>query len=135
MGMLSEARKCVPSAFLVHADLCLPPFASGRFDGIWACASLLHLPRAGFLPALVEVARLLGQSGGVLYLAMKAGQGERWVTGHSGRRTFFTYYQPSEIETALGRAGFQPSERWAAEDQAGRDQAWINVIAKLSSAH
>jgi SAM-dependent methyltransferase len=130
-GMLSEARIRLPDASLVRADLRLTPFASDRFDGIWACASLLHLPRAGFAPTLAEVIRLLRQPGGVLYLALKGGQGEQWVTGHDGRRTFFAYYQPDEIETSLAHTGFQILERWTAEDQAGRNQPWINVVARL----
>ena len=130
-GMLSEARKRLPHAPLIQADLRVPPLASERFDGIWACASLLHLPRAGFGPALAELVRLLRKPGGVLYLALKGGQGEQWITGQSGRRAFFTYYQPDEIETSLAHAGFQILERWMAEDQAGRDQPWINVVARL----
>lgn len=130
-GMLSEARNRLPHARLVQADLRNPPLLSDRFDGIWACASLLHLPRTEFGPALAELVRLLRQPGGVLYLALKGGQGEQWVTGHGGRRTFFTYYQPAEIETSLAHAGFRILERWTAENQASRDHLWINVVARL----
>lgn len=130
-GMLCEARRRLPQARLVQAELRKPPFASQHFDGIWACASLLHLPRACFDPALAELVRLLRQPGSVLYLAVKGGQGEQWVNGGGGRRTFFAYYQPDEIETSLAHAGFQILERWTAEDQAGRDRLWINVVAGL----
>ena len=130
-GMLFEARRRLPQACLVQAELRNPPLASERFDGIWACASLLHLPRTDLNRALAELVRLLRQPGGVLYLALKGGQGEQWVTGADGRRTFFAYYQPDEIETSLTHAGFQILERWTAKDQAGRDRPWINVVARL----
>ncbi len=130
-GMLSEARKRLPRAALVQADLCNPPLASDCFDGIWACASMLHLPRASFDPTVAELVRLLHQPGGVLYLAMKGGQGQQWVTGQGDQRTFFTYYQPDELETSLTLAGFQILERWIAENQAGREQPWINFVARL----
>ena len=129
--MLFEARKRLAQARFVQADLRRPPFAPQRFDGIWARASLLHMPRAGFDRALAELVRLLRKPGGVLYLALKGGQGEQWVTGGSGRRTFFAYYQPDEIETSLARTGFQVLEYWTAKDQAGRDRSWINVVASL----
>ena len=130
-GMLLEARKHLPQARLVQAELRNPPLASECFDGIWACASLLHLPRTDLNPALTELVRLLRKPGGVLYLAMKGGQGEQWATGGNGRRIFFAFYQPDEIETSLAQAGFQILERWTAKDQAGRDRPWINVIARL----
>lgn len=133
-GMLREARKRLPRARLIQAELRSPPFASKCFDGIWASASLLHLPRAGFDRALAELVRFLREPGGVLYLALKGGQGEQWVTGGDGRWTFFAYYQSDEIEMSLTHAGFQALERWTAEDQAGRCRPWINVVARLQDA-
>jgi hypothetical protein len=75
--------------------------------------------------------RLLRRPAGVLYLALKGGQGERWVGGRGDMRYFFTYYQPAEIQTLVHDAGFQPLESWLSADQAGRDEPWINVIASL----
>jgi len=49
---------------------------TARFDAIWACASLLHVPQA-------ELPQVLGQlwhslkPGGVFYLSFKLGEGER----------------------------------------------------------
>jgi SAM-dependent methyltransferase len=130
-GMLSEARCRLPEAHLVRADLRLLPFALGSFDGVWACASLLHLPRALLPVALAGVVRIVRRPGGLLYLALKGGQGERWVTDRDGRRSFFAYYQPPEVETALRQAGFQVFEIWVVPDQAGRDEPWINAVAGL----
>ena len=133
IGMLAEARRQLADASLVRADLRQPPLASRSFDGVWACASLLHLRRAQLPTALSEVARLLRQPGGVLYLALKSGQGERWIVRQSGRRSFFTYYQPTEIEAALQRAGFEILASWVSCDQAGRDEPWINLIARVDA--
>jgi SAM-dependent methyltransferase len=132
-GMLTQARERLPDACLVRADLCRLPFARGSFDGIWACASLLHLPRAHFPTVLGEIAWLLHPARGVLYLALKGGQGERWVVDGDGRRYFFAYYQPSDIETALGDAGFQVVEWWVASDESGRAEPWLNFVARLEA--
>jgi ubiquinone/menaquinone biosynthesis C-methylase UbiE len=43
----------------VQASMGQMPFAPGSLDGIWACASLLHLPRADLPAVLAHFARLL----------------------------------------------------------------------------
>jgi SAM-dependent methyltransferase len=130
-GMLAQARSRLPAVPLVRADLRRIPFSPGAFDGIWACASLLHLRRADLPATLTELSRLLRSPGGVLYVALKGGQGERWVTGSSGERYFFAYYQPAEVETLLDAARFQVVESWVTPDQAGRDEPWLNVVARV----
>jgi SAM-dependent methyltransferase len=130
-GMLAQARGRLPAGSLVRADLRRIPFSPGAFDGIWACASLLHLRRAELPAILTGLSRLLRCPGGVLYVALKGGQGERWVTGSGGEPYFFTYYQPAEVETLLDSAGFQVAESWVSPDQAGRDEPWINCVARV----
>jgi SAM-dependent methyltransferase len=130
-GMLAQARGRFPAVPLVRADLRRIPFSPGAFDGIWACASLLHLRCSELPTTLAVLSRLLRCPGGVLYVALKGGRGERWVTGSSGERYFFAYYQPAEVETLLDTAGFQVVESWLAPDQAGRDEPWINVVARV----
>jgi ubiquinone/menaquinone biosynthesis C-methylase UbiE len=130
-GMLAEARGAFPSPGLVQADMRRLPFVTRCFDGVWACASLLHLPH-GVLPlALAEISRVLGGAGSVLYLALKEGVGKRWVTDDQNRRSYFAYYQLSAIETALDLAGFQLVESWKAPDLSGRQEPWINAVAKV----
>jgi len=134
-GMLAEARRRLPAApsgcaGLVRANLGRPPFAAGSFDGVWACASLLHLPKDRFPAALAEITRLLRRPG-VLYLALKGGQGEGWAGDSPGRRFFFAYYQPPEVEVALRRAGFTLPETWTSADQAGREHPWLSFVAAV----
>jgi hypothetical protein len=129
--MLAEARRDLPTALLVRADLRDPPFASSSFDGVWACASLLHLARNQLPCALLGLGLLLRQSNGVLYLALKVGQGEYWSANRDGRRSFFSCYQPPEIKAVLAETGFQVLEDWVAPDEGGRDRPWLNVIARM----
>ncbi len=53
-----------------------------RFDGIWACASLPHVPLAELPEVLGRLGRALKPEG-VLYASFKYGSGER---EHEGRR-------------------------------------------------
>jgi len=128
-GMLHQARRRLPAAPLLRADLRYPPLQSASLDGVWACASLLHLPRADLPAALDQIARLLRRPSGALCLSLKGGEGERWVTGRGEQRYFFAYYQPTEVETMLQRAGFRVLESWTNADQAGRQELWLNFVA------
>jgi len=130
-GMLSLAGHRLPGVPLVLADVRRPPFATGGFDGVWACASLLHLPRSQLPAVLVEAVRLLRRPGGVLFLALKSGQGERWVTGSGGRRFFFAYHLPAEIETLLGKAGFQVVESWSEPNPSSPHEPWLDWVATI----
>lgn len=127
-GMLAEARRRMPATPLIRADLGRPPLAAGCFDGVWACASLLHLPQVQLPAALADITRFLFRPG-VLYLALKGGHGEAWVADVSGQRFFFAYYQPAEVEAALRRAGFTLLEAWTSADQAGREHPWLSFVA------
>ncbi len=127
-GLLLEGRRRGLVAPAIQGDMCRLPFPAGCFAGVWACASLLHLPRSLFAPALAEFARVL-PDGGCLFIALKKGEGEGWRERPGGPR-FFTYYQPEEIEKALGQAGFRVAEVWSASP--GPDgYPWYNVVADV----
>jgi 2-polyprenyl-3-methyl-5-hydroxy-6-metoxy-1,4-benzoquinol methylase len=57
------------------------------FDGIWACASLLHVPKIEMPDVMARMSRAL-KGNGILYLSLKQGNAER--VAEDGR--FFNYY-------------------------------------------
>ena len=96
------------------------------FDAVWACASLLHVPKRRLIPILRRLRRsLIGK--GVLFASVKLGQGE--VLDADGR--FFAYYQPDEFAKQVERAGFDVDRVWISEDSLlYRTQTrWINLTA------
>lgn len=97
-----------------------------RFDGIWACASLLHLPRDVFRPALRCLNRAL-KRGGKLFMAVQEGQGEAILP--DGR--LYVYYSEDDIRTSLDAAGLAVDELWTSQNsvEAVHQPVWINVIA------
>ena len=110
----------------VQADMCNLPIK--QVDGIWANASLLHLPRATAITTLSEFARCL-RSEGVLYLAVKSGDGEGWTKrsyGHAEPR-FFCYWQPDQLDEALS-AEFDIHYR--IENKVFNTSSWLLRIAK-----
>jgi ubiquinone/menaquinone biosynthesis C-methylase UbiE len=127
-GMLREARRRGVTEPLVQADMRRLPFRTGAFRGLWACASLLHIPRAEVEMVLRELERVTRP--GQLYLAVKHGTGEAWVEGEHGGRRFFAYYDCDEIGRLVVQAGFEVLTCWEAEDQGGRDRTWVNLLAR-----
>ena len=99
-----------------------------RFDGVWACASLLHLPRDAFRPALRSLNRAL-KRGGTLFMAVQEGQGE--AIRPDGR--LYVYYSEDDIRTSLDAAGLAVNELWTTRNsaEAVHQPVWINVIATV----
>jgi 8-oxo-dGTP pyrophosphatase MutT (NUDIX family) len=124
-GMLRQALARGAKA-LVQADARALPFASGAWDGVWACASLLHLPKSELPAALTETRRALGH--GHVCLILKCGEGESWRDDDWGQRRFFAYYHPAEVELALERAGFHVLDSDLEPDTRRPDLTWINAI-------
>jgi SAM-dependent methyltransferase len=125
-GMLAQAQ--LRGAPLLLGDMRRLPVRDCAFDGLWVCASFLHIPKRDALLVAREFRRAL-RPGGVLYLAVKGGDGERWVDHPSGLPRFFAFYQEDELDRLLAAAGFDVRERWIGADSLGRPEPWISRLA------
>jgi len=123
-GMLREAARRGAGP-LVLADMRRLPFARHAVNGVWACASLHHLPKTELPAALREIHRVLHH--GHVYLSVKEGQAETW-RHNGGEARFFAHYHPAEVELALERSDFHVLECRLTPDAGGRDLRWINAI-------
>jgi SAM-dependent methyltransferase len=102
-----------------------------EFDGIWACASLLHVPQREMPDVLKRFAIAL-KPGGILYASLKEGDGER--VAEDGR--FFSYFRQEGFKTLLTQQGrFELVESWLthAADSSGRSWPWLNFLATSKS--
>lgn len=99
-----------------------------QYDGIWACASLLHVGKDKFQDVLKKLLGSLTENG-VFYFSMKAGDGERI----DGER-YFHDMLPAAAEAAVLAAGGEIVEIWTSGDKLpGRpDLFWTNVICRRS---
>lgn len=107
---------------------------NSSFDGIWACASLLHLTREEGLPVLRNFQHML-TPGGTLFLLLKEGTGDQLVTSGTieGDTRYFTYYTREEVRTSLEEAGFKVFDQlvWDQKDR-NRErphEMWISTFA------
>ena len=95
-----------------------------KFDGVWACASLLHVPLAELNDVLCRLASAL-RSSGIIYASFKEGQGERH---HDGRQ--FTDMDESSITQLVTSIGeLEMVQFWRTSDlRTERVDQWVNVI-------
>ena len=98
-----------------------------RYDGIWACASLLHVARTELPDILRRISRAL-KSGGFLYASFKYGDFE----GMRNER-FFTDF--TEVSIAALLKNFPElivKEEWISGDvRPGRgEEKWLNMILR-----
>ena len=98
-----------------------------RYDGIWACSSILHLPIDELKEVFPKMAKAL-RNQGVVYASFKYGEfeGER-----NGR--YFTDLNEERLHRLADEAGvFIVEETWITSDvRPGRDEEkWLNMILK-----
>ena len=99
-----------------------------EFDGIWACASLLHVARRDLNAVLARLTKAL-KPNGVLYLSFKHGDSERIENGR-----FFNDLNETLLRTVLANHPQLELVRvWTTEDvrndRRGR-QRWLNAIVR-----
>jgi ubiquinone/menaquinone biosynthesis C-methylase UbiE len=121
-----ELLDMVPKEIVtLKADLRSIPLPQASFEGVWAIASLLHLPRVEMKTALSEMRRLL-VSGGHLMVSIKEGKGENWVADKGMEERFFTYYEGEELDQLLKGAGFEVEY---SESKPAGVATWLTRIA------
>ena len=99
--------------------------AHDQYDGIWACASILHLPKNDLKIVLQKMATALKKHG-FIYTSFKYGEfeGER-----NGR--YFTDFTIDTFQTLIQDIeGLQIKEDWTTGDvRPGRgEERWLNLI-------
>lgn len=97
-----------------------------QFDGIWCCASLLHVPR-NELPRVLQKLHQALRINGVMYMSFKYGEEERIQNGR-----FFSDQTQDTLFPLL--MGFEVCESWVTADQRPdrQHEKWLNVIVRKS---
>ncbi len=97
------------------------------FDGIWACASLLHIPKKELSDVLTKIARALDDKG-ILYMSFRKGDYE----GFRGERYFCDYTEDSISEVLRDNGRFDIIKLWETDDvRSGHsDRKWLNILVR-----
>jgi SAM-dependent methyltransferase len=119
MAEVASRRLGRPVGTLLFHDL----DAVEAYDGVWANACLLHVPR----PELAHILKLIWRAlrpGGIFYASFKAGDAE-------GRDTFNRYYNypsPDWLRSNYSSAGSWSSLEIEAGDVMGFDNEWAPML-------
>lgn len=101
--------------------------AEQAYDGIWACASLLHEPAAS-LPAVLARIHAALRPGGVFVASFKAGSGE----GRDRLGRYFNYPSPEMLAQIYEAAGWDHPliEQQPGTGYDARPTQWLWVTAR-----
>jgi hypothetical protein len=99
------------------------------FEGVWACASLLHVPRGGLVAVSAKLARAL-RPGGVMFASFRFGEAERLKDG-----CHFTDQTEASLQRLLVEVGLDVREIWTSADvRPGRaNERWVSALATHGS--
>ena len=97
-----------------------------EFDGIWACASLLHVPFCELDDIISRFSRAL-KTGGICFMSFKNGNGERFDDG----RRYIDFTEATLRQKLADISGLSILRIWGTEDQAGRNGVqWVNALVR-----
>jgi len=97
------------------------------FDGIWACASLLHVPERE-MPDILKKVGLALKPGGHLYISVKEGDFE----GSRDGRYYVDYKKRKLVDMLEDTEIFEVKDVWKSDGVKTHtsETRWLNIIAK-----
>lgn len=96
---------------------------SEAFDGVWASACLLHVPKSQLAGILTRVHRAL-KTGGVFYASFKAGEGD----GRDSLGRYYNYASADWLRATYAAAGRWQSLSFDASEIKGFDEAPATLL-------
>ncbi|WP_298440735.1 class I SAM-dependent methyltransferase [uncultured Ferrimonas sp.] len=104
-------------------------YSQEEYDGIWTCASLLHVPHAELAASLERLATALKPQG-IWYVSFKYGESERFKDG----RHFTDLNEGMLADLIQPLEDLELIEFWVTEDaRPDRTEQWLNAILKKDS--
>ncbi|WP_217491020.1 class I SAM-dependent methyltransferase [Vibrio cidicii] len=109
---------------VIHAKFDTFRAEPNSFDGIWACASLLHLPDEELAATFFTLSQLL-KPHGIFYCSFKYGQAAQVRNGR-----FFTDMDEHKLHATLATSPLAIKQTWVTSDvRPGRgSEQWLNAI-------
>lgn len=99
--------------------------ALDQYDGIWACASILHLPKEGLKSVMRKMSAAI-HTEGLIYASFKYGTFEGWRNGR-----FFTDFTEKSFQAFIQDVHeLKIMECWVTADVRPdrNDENWLNLI-------
>lgn len=103
-----------------------------RYDGIWACSAILHLPADELADVMRKMAAALKEHG-IIYTSFKYGT----FTGERNGRFFTDMTEETFAEFVGEIKDLKVEEQWTTSDaRPGRgEEKWLNLILRKQAVH
>lgn len=125
--MIHNAKEKAPEIEYIHMDFESITFPENYFDGVWANASLHHIPKSHIEMVLKSIYKILKKDA-VLFIIIKHGtfDGLREMDKF-GKKVVrhFSFYLPEEFIRLLESVGFTVIENYLTTNG-----EWLDVLAK-----
>jgi ubiquinone/menaquinone biosynthesis C-methylase UbiE len=131
-GLLKVARKRNPEEKFINTSIYDLDFPDNSFDGFWASAVFLHIPKSRIGEALTRLRNVV-KPGGIGFISLKRGEGEveEVQTFEDGAKLerLFAYYKDSEFSNVLKRNNYDVVE--SKEVKKG-NTVWLVYIVRVN---
>ncbi|MFH1704711.1 MAG: class I SAM-dependent methyltransferase [Patescibacteria group bacterium] len=128
-GMLKVARGRVPDGTFLLMDFYHLDFAPETFDGFWAAASLLHVPKKEVGEVLTEIKKITKQNGaGFISIKEKTDKNEVIIQENKYGveiARYFAFYEQDEFKGILERNGFKVIKMSKKQENDERKTVWL----------
>lgn len=104
-GLLEQARIANPTGLFLRQSIYNLVFPKDYFDGFWASAVLLHIPKNRLKEALEKINHVTRKSG-IGFISIKEGQGEKIEEDLEYGEKLFSYFSDEEFATYLYDCNF-----------------------------
>jgi hypothetical protein len=107
-ALLKIARKNLPKQEFICMNLYDLSFPE-KFDGFWASAVLLHIPKRRIKEALQKI-KSTQKTGAIGFISIKDGEGEQVISKKLDGRTlkrFFALWNRDNFEEVLNKNGYE----------------------------
>jgi SAM-dependent methyltransferase len=126
-----RARRNVPKATFIEANMCEVRFEADSFDAVGAFYSMTHLPSAQQGALIDKIATWL-KPGGMLIASFGTGGAGEWIGEWLGTEMFFGHCDELELRRWLTDAGLN-LRRFSVEKQDNEDVAFLWIGAAKDS--
>ncbi len=127
--MLEAARKIAPGGKFKQMDMLDLKLPLHSFDGIWCCASLLHVKKTKAGKALQNFRKVLREEG-IIFISLKEGAGEMIKKYPDGTKRFFASYSMSEIKELISANDLEVVKSYKNTNDPDGD-IWLSIFCKL----
>ena len=98
------------------------------YEGIWCCASLLHIPANKLLDSMILLEKALKKKG-IMYASFKYGEGERYQDRCQGGRHFTDMNEHGITKLISKLQNVSIIQTWITPDKRhGRKEKWFNIL-------